>query len=52
VPAYVIFHDRTLRAKAVDPPRDIDAMAPLTCEGAAKLARCGDALLALLSEPG
>jgi ATP-dependent DNA helicase RecQ len=52
VPAYVIFHDRTLRAIAVDPPRDIDALAALPGVGAAKLARYGDALLALLSEAG
>ena len=52
MPAYVIFHDRTLRAIAVDPPRDIDALAALPGVGAAKLARYGDALLALLSDSG
>jgi ATP-dependent DNA helicase RecQ len=52
VPAYVIFHDRTLRAIAAEPPRDVDALAALPGVGAAKLARYGDALLALLSEAG
>ncbi len=48
VPAYVIFHDRTLRAIAEEAPRDADALATLPGVGAAKLARYGDALLALL----
>jgi ATP-dependent DNA helicase RecQ len=52
VPAYVIFHDRTLRAIAVDAPRDLDALAALPGVGAAKLARYGEALLALLSGAG
>ncbi len=52
VPAYVIFHDRTLRAIAAEPPRDTGALAALPGVGAAKLARYGDALLALLSEAG
>jgi ATP-dependent DNA helicase RecQ len=50
VPAYVIFHDRTLRAIAAEAPRDADALAMLPGVGAAKLARYGDALVALLLE--
>ena len=49
VPAYVIFHDRTLRAIAAEAPRDLDALAALPGVGAAKLARYGEALLALLA---
>jgi ATP-dependent DNA helicase RecQ len=50
VPAYVIFHDRTLRAIAAEAPRDADALATLPGVGTAKLARYGDALVALLQE--
>ena len=48
VPAYVIFHDRTLRAIAAGAPRDAAALATLPGVGAAKLARYGDALLEVL----
>ena len=50
VPAYVIFHDRTLRAIAAEAPRDAASLALLPGVGAAKLARYGDALVALLLE--
>jgi ATP-dependent DNA helicase RecQ len=50
VPAYVIFHDRTLRAIAAEAPRDASALAMLPGVGAAKLERYGDALLALLND--
>jgi ATP-dependent DNA helicase RecQ len=52
VPAYVIFHDRTLRAIAAEAPRDQGALATLPGVGAAKLARYGDALLEILARAG
>jgi ATP-dependent DNA helicase RecQ len=50
VPAYVIFHDSTLRAIATRRPVDRDALAGITGVGAAKLSRYGDAVLAVLQE--
>ena len=48
MPAYVIFHDRTLREIAVLQPRGIDELATVPGVGAAKLERYGEALLARL----
>ena len=48
LPAYVVFHDRTLRAVALDPPGDLDALSTVEGIGAAKLARYGEQLLAAL----
>ncbi len=48
VPAYVIFHDRTLAAIAAAPPRDLDALSEIDGIGAKKLERYGPALLELL----
>ncbi len=48
VPAYVIFHDSTLRAIAESTPRDLAALAEIAGIGAAKLDRYGGLLLALL----
>ncbi len=48
VPAYVIFHDRTLREIAMAQPADLDALATITGVGAGKLERYGDAVLQLL----
>jgi ATP-dependent DNA helicase RecQ len=48
LPAYVVFHDRTLRAVALDPPRDLDALSTVEGIGAAKLARYGEQVLAAL----
>jgi ATP-dependent DNA helicase RecQ len=48
VPAYVIFHDRTLREIALAQPRDLDALAGIPGVGAAKLERYGQALLQIL----
>jgi ATP-dependent DNA helicase RecQ len=48
VPAYVIFHDRTLTAIASERPRDLAALAEIDGVGARKLERYGPALLALL----
>jgi ATP-dependent DNA helicase RecQ len=46
VPAYVIFHDATLRAIAMQRPRNRDELAGIGGVGAAKLARYGEAVLA------
>jgi ATP-dependent DNA helicase RecQ len=48
VPAYVIFHDRTLREIALAEPRGIEALAGIPGVGAAKLERYGQAILELL----
>ncbi|MGG6461467.1 DNA helicase RecQ [Solilutibacter silvestris] len=52
VPAYVIFHDATLREIALHAPADLDALARINGVGAAKLERYGDALLEVLSSSG
>ena len=49
VPAYVIFHDRTLRELALVHPTTHDDLSEVTGVGVAKLERYGDALLALLA---
>jgi ATP-dependent DNA helicase RecQ len=48
VPAYVIFHDSTLREIALHRPGDIDALSRINGVGAGKLERYGDAVLATL----
>ncbi len=48
VPAYVIFHDRTLTAIAAERPRDLAALSEIDGIGARKLERYGPALLELL----
>ena len=50
VPAYVVFHDATLRAVAIRAPRDVDALAGVEGIGAAKLERYGEALLETLRQ--
>jgi superfamily II DNA helicase RecQ len=45
VPAYVIFHDATLRAIALLRPRNRDELAGIGGVGAAKLTRYGSAVL-------
>jgi len=45
VPAYVIFHDSTLRAIAEAAPDDLDELARVPGIGATKLERYGDAVL-------
>ena len=53
MPAYVIFHDRTLREIAAAQPRTLDALALVPGVGAAKLERYGEGILSLLgSRPG
>ncbi|MFF3869168.1 DNA helicase RecQ [Micromonospora sp. NPDC001898] len=49
VPAYVVFHDATLRQIAVDPPSTLDDLARVNGVGEAKLARYGEHLLAALA---
>ncbi|MCW5574988.1 MAG: DNA helicase RecQ [Burkholderiales bacterium] len=48
VPAYVIFHDRTLAEIAAAQPADMDALGALSGIGAKKLERYGPALLELV----
>jgi ATP-dependent DNA helicase RecQ len=49
VPAYVIFHDATLRTIALEQPGDLDALAGIGGVGAGKLERYGRALLETLA---
>ncbi len=49
VPAYVVFHDQTLRAIAQARPDSMDALRAISGVGAQKLANYGADLLALLS---
>jgi ATP-dependent DNA helicase RecQ len=48
LPAYVIFHDATLRAMAAQRPRNLDELARVNGVGASKLERYGERMLALL----
>ncbi|PUB26034.1 ATP-dependent DNA helicase RecQ [Promicromonospora sp. AC04] len=48
VPAYVVFHDATLRAVAAERPADLDALSGISGVGQAKLDRYGDGILAAL----
>ena len=48
VPAYVIFHDATLRSIALQQPRDLDALAGIGGVGAGKLERYGREVIATL----
>ena len=50
VPAYVIFHDATLRAIAERRPATLDALGQVSGVGAAKLERYGEQVLAALRE--
>ncbi len=50
VPAYVIFHDRSLMDMASRRPRNLDALAACHGVGAGKLARYGEVFLAVLNE--
>ena len=49
VPPYVVFHDSTLRDMALLKPRNRDEMAAVQGIGQAKLARYGDAFLAIIA---
>jgi ATP-dependent DNA helicase RecQ len=48
LPAYVIFHDATLRAMASERPRSLDELARINGVGASKLERYGERMLAVL----
>ncbi|WP_299956781.1 DNA helicase RecQ [uncultured Modestobacter sp.] len=48
VPAYVVFHDATLRQVATEEPGDLAALGTVSGVGAAKLERYGESLLAAL----
>ena len=50
VPAYVIFHDATLREIALRQPGDLDALGDISGVGAGKLERYGRAVLDTLAE--
>jgi ATP-dependent DNA helicase RecQ len=52
VPAYVIFHDSTLREIAAARPRNLSELAEVNGVGEAKLARYGDAMLAAVASVG
>jgi ATP-dependent DNA helicase RecQ len=51
LPAYVIFHDATLRAIAREKPRNLDELGGIGGVGAAKLERYGDQFLAAVADP-
>jgi len=50
VPAYVIFHDATLRAIAESDPRSLDDLAAISGVGSRKLERYGELMLAALHD--
>jgi ATP-dependent DNA helicase RecQ len=50
VPAYVVFHDATLRAIAVAAPSSLRDLAGITGVGESKLAKYGEPILELLGE--
>jgi ATP-dependent DNA helicase RecQ len=50
VPAYVVFHDGTLRAVAQQRPDTLAALGEISGVGAAKLARYGAAVLQLVCD--
>ncbi|HEX4089136.1 MAG TPA: DNA helicase RecQ [Trebonia sp.] len=48
VPAYVVFHDATLRAIALAAPSSLDELAEISGVGESKLAKYGDGILEVL----
>ena len=52
VPAYVVFHDGTLRTVASQRPRSLEALGQVSGVGAAKLERYGAAVLQLVGDDG
>jgi ATP-dependent DNA helicase RecQ len=52
VPAYVVFHDSTLREIAAARPANLAELAQVNGVGQAKLARYGDAMLAAVASAG
>ena len=51
MPAYVIFHDATLRQIATSPPSTLAALAAINGVGETKLARYGQQILDVLAKP-
>jgi ATP-dependent DNA helicase RecQ len=51
VPAYVVFHDATLRAIAVAAPTTLGDLAGISGVGESKLAKYGEAILTALAAP-
>jgi ATP-dependent DNA helicase RecQ len=49
IPAYIIFHDSTLRTVAETRPATLEALSQISGVGAAKLAAYGDAVLTVVS---
>ena len=49
VPAYVIFHDATLRQIAADPPATLAELSQVSGVGENKLAKYGEQILAVLA---
>jgi len=52
VPAYVIFHDATLRQIAAERPSGLSGLSAISGVGETKLARYGEQILTVLSEDG
>jgi ATP-dependent DNA helicase RecQ len=50
MPAYVIFHDATLRQIAASPPSTLAELAAINGVGETKLARYGQQILEVLAE--
>ena len=50
MPAYVVFHDATLRAIAVASPSSLAELAGISGVGESKLAKYGESILELLAE--
>ena len=50
VPAYVIFHDATLRQIATEAPTSLAELSRISGVGDNKLAKYGDGILAVLAE--
>jgi ATP-dependent DNA helicase RecQ len=50
MPAYVIFHDATLRQIAASPPSTLAGLATINGVGETKLARYGQQILDVLAE--
>jgi ATP-dependent DNA helicase RecQ len=50
LPAYVIFHDATLRAMALHRPRNLDELGEINGVGASKLERYGQRMLEVLRD--
>jgi ATP-dependent DNA helicase RecQ len=48
VPAYVVFHDATLRAIAVTAPATLGELAAINGVGESKLAKYGEGILGVL----